>query len=175
MRADHGFDRVCLLYVKMRICNPRAALQSSRCTPQPHRLTSARLFEPLDRVVHADGELCDRCFFCKLAGTGPDTRRNPLREGDLLSHVMSRWRMYLAHLCKAVRWKLLRRPDKGRPQSAMNEGNLAVDETAHENIAALPDSPRDRKDLVTFRMRPPTDTNRAPGDGVSERWDPTSR
>src|SRR2546430_1324008 len=35
MRPDHSSDLVCLLYVKTRICNPPAALPSSRCTPRP--------------------------------------------------------------------------------------------------------------------------------------------
>jgi hypothetical protein len=83
--------------------------------------------------------------------------------------------MDLAYLCETLGRKPLRRANERGPQSSMNEGNLAVDETTHQDIAALPDGPRDGKDLVTLRMRPPPATNRTPDDRVSQRRDRTSR
>src|SRR5437879_5403594 len=48
MCPDHSSDLVCLLYVKMRICNPPAALPSSRCTPLPFVVSAgAKRVRPL--------------------------------------------------------------------------------------------------------------------------------
>ena len=53
----------------------------------------------------------------------------------------------------------------------MDEGDLALDEAAHEHFVAVAHGSGYRKDLVTLRMRPPAAPNRRPGDEASQRRD----
>lgn len=41
----------------------------------------------------------------------------------------------------------------------MDKHDLALDEATHEDIVAVADRSRHRKDLVTLRMRPPATSN----------------
>jgi hypothetical protein len=79
--------------------------------------------------------------------------------------------MNLAHPRKMIRWQPGRRSDQSRPQPPMDKRDLALDETAHQDIVAIPDEARHREDLVTFRMRPPATPNRLSSDNLSKRRD----
>ena len=51
----------------------------------------------------------------------------------------------------------------------MDKSNFALDEAAHEDLAAIADSSRHREDLVTLRMRPPAATNWLSSDDFDKR------
>ena len=77
--------------------------------------------------------------------------------------------VHLSHLRKICRTQPFGRTDQSGPQTPVDEGDLAADETAHEDVAASPHSPRGCKDLAASRMRPPAATNTLSGDRVSQR------
>jgi hypothetical protein len=51
----------------------------------------------------------------------------------------------------------------------MDKSDLAVDETTHENIVTIADGSRDRENLATLGMRPPTPADWCSSDELSER------
>jgi len=55
--------------------------------------------------------------------------------------------------------------DERRPDTPMHERDLAADEPAHQNFLRLASGARERKDLVTLRMGPPTSSDRFASDG----------
>ena len=58
----------------------------------------------------------------------------------------------------------------------MDKRDLAIDETTHENIVTIADGSRDRENLATLGMRPPTPADSCSSDELSERRSgPTSR
>lgn len=71
--------------------------------------------------------------------------------------------------------KVLRRTNERWPEAAVDEGDLAVDETADEDILSLANCPCELEDLVAPRMRPPTPANGSARDGDGERRDWTGR
>jgi hypothetical protein len=48
----------------------------------------------------------------------------------------------------------------------MDECDLALDQSTHEDIVAVADRSRDREDLMILRMRPPVTSNRLSGYGL---------
>jgi hypothetical protein len=62
-------------------------------------------------------------------------------------------------LRKELLRKVLRGANERRPQAPMNEGDLAVDEAADEDVLARANSLRELKDLMAPRMRPPASLN----------------
>ena len=117
------------------------------------------------------GELCKRRFLREALGSCADIRRNPIREGDFFGDVTSRTRVDLEHLRKVIWWKPARRSDKSRPQPPVDKRDLALDQATHEDFVAVADGSRHRKDLVTFRMRPPATPNWLPSDNLGKRRD----
>jgi hypothetical protein len=94
-----------------------------------------------------------------------DLSGHPPGKRDLLADVAPRGRVHFMDLGKAFLWKALRRANERRPQAPMNEGDLAVDEAADEDVFALANSLRQLEDLVAPRMRPPTPLNGFARDG----------
>ena len=84
---------------------------------------------------------------------------------------MTQTRVDLTHLRQMAQWKPARDSEKSRPDSPMNKGDFALNQTTDENLAAVADCSRHRKDLVTLRVRPPVATNGLSGDGLGKRWD----
>jgi Transposase len=84
---------------------------------------------------------------------------------------MSRTGVNLPQLRKAIRWNVARRSDKGRPQPPMDKRDFALDKPTHEDIVAVADRSSHRKNLLTFRMRPPATPNWLSSDGLSKRRD----
>jgi hypothetical protein len=66
-------------------------------------------------------------------------------------------------------WKSLRRPDERWPEPTMHEGDLAVDETTHENVVGVTDCSGELEDLMAPRVCPPVPADRRTGDGLCER------
>jgi len=79
-----------------------------------------------------------------------------LRKRHGATDVTARRRVLLHNLCELLGREVLRKPDKRRPQSPMNQRDLAVDEPAHENLVGVDDSPKDRVYMVALWVRPPT-------------------
>ena len=63
-----------------------------------------------------------------------DLNGNPPREGEFPGDVATGRRMDLANLSESLAGEPLGRPNQRRPETAMDIGDLAVDDAAHENI-----------------------------------------
>ena len=88
-----------------------------------------------------------------------------------MGHVVTRTRVHLPHLRKAIQWQAVRGPDKSRPQPPMDKCDLALDKATHKDIVAVADRSRYREDLVAFRMRPPATPNSLSSNDLSKRRD----
>src|SRR5688572_13274568 len=121
---------------------------------RPRRLHShvgprvASLFDP-------NSQLRERRSLREASSSGADARRYPIREGHLLEHMTSSTRVDLAHPRKVIRRKPASRSDEGWPQAPMDKGDLAPEQTTHENIITVANRSRNRENLATLRMRPP--------------------
>lgn len=72
-------------------------------------------------------------------------------------------RMLLVHLRKLTWLEAFRQPHQRRPQAPMNQRHLSINEAANKNIGRFGELLEHRKDLMTFRMRPPAALDRLTG------------
>ena len=132
-----------------------------------HEAATVSLLDP--------GERCERRFLRKGSSRCADVRWDPIGEGHLFGHVVSRTRVDLRHTREVNSSKPTRRSDKGRPQPPMDKRDLPVDQSTHEDIVAVADRSCHREDLMTLRMRPPVTSNRLSRYDLSKRRDGPSR
>lgn len=66
--------------------------------------------------------------------------------------------------------KIRSQPNKSRPQATVDIGNLAVDQTAHEDILTASYQARGLKNFLTVRMRPPVSVNGTSGYSLRQIW-----
>ncbi|HUO84495.1 MAG TPA: hypothetical protein VM534_05195, partial [Thermoanaerobaculia bacterium] len=78
-------------------------------------------------------------------------------------------RVDLVYLREVLQSKSLRNSHQRRPQAPVDKGHLSVDESAHQDIIAVADSPRHREDFTTPGMGPPGTRYRLSGDRIDER------
>jgi hypothetical protein len=82
--------------------------------------------------------------------------------------MRSRGRVLLPNFCQALRGETRRKLHERRPQSAMHERHLTLDEPADQHLVALRNGVRYPIDLFSFGMSPPTAANRLTCDGRRE-------
>ena len=68
-------------------------------------------------------------------------------------------RVSFHNLAKVLARKPIDDTNQGRPQSAMHQRDLPIDEPAYENGLELPNSAGDREHLMTLSMTPPASTS----------------
>ena len=76
--------------------------------------------------------------------------------------------MLFTDLGQLLRREAVGEPDQRRPESAMNQGDLAIDEPADEDMLGFGDSFEDCEDLVTLRVCPPATLDGFTDDGLGE-------
>jgi len=74
----------------------------------------------------------------------------------------------LVNLSESPSRESMCRADQRRPETAMDVGDLAVDEPAHEDIIGITDYSGECEDLVASGMRPPAPANGYARDGLRE-------
>lgn len=97
-----------------------------------------------------------------------DLGRHPLREGDFLDDVAPGGGVFFVDLGEVPPGEASRRTNERWPEPAVNEGDLAVDEAANEDVLAPADGPSELEDLVTSRMGPPAPLDGPTRDGEGE-------
>jgi hypothetical protein len=70
----------------------------------------------------------------ECVGLFGDLRRNPLWKGDLVTYVATRCRVLLSDLSKLPGCKPVSQAAQRRPEAAMNEGDLAIDEATDKDL-----------------------------------------
>ena len=95
--------------------------------------------------------------------------RNPVWKWDLFGRMTAGTRVDLTNPRQGIRWKTAGQPDKGRPDSPVDEGDLSLDQATDKDVLAVAHSPRHREDLTTIRMGPPVAANRLSRDGFGKR------
>ena len=137
----------------------------------PHRTTraSSSAAAPVGRRATELGtplaEASNSVRFEQARRFRADVSRHPPGKRNLLGDVAPGGRVYFMDLGKALPGKALRRANERRPQAPMNEGDLAIDESADEDVVAPANALRELEDFVAPRMRPPTPLNRFARDG----------
>ena len=97
-----------------------------------------------------------------------NVRRHPLRERNLATYVATRWRVLLSNLSKLLGREALGEPNQRRPEPAMNQGDLAIDEPADKDLLGFGDGCKDCVDVMTLRVRPPAAVDGFADDGLGE-------
>src|SRR5688572_22975959 len=69
---------------------------------------------------------------------------------------------------EAISFKTSGQPRQRGPEPTVHISHLAIDEAASEDFFRIPERARTNKDGVSFRMPPPTATNRLAGNGRSQ-------
>ena len=110
-------------------------------------------------------EFPNRFFFRHLRSFSLDLGGHPLRKCNLPGDVAPRVGMDLVDLGELLLGEALRRTDDRWPQATVNECDLAIDESAHEDILAAANSLREFEDLAAPRVRPPASANGTLCDG----------
>lgn len=95
-------------------------------------------------------------------------RGNPLRECNFARNVPARSRVLFMHLRNSVGRKSLRHSNQRRPEPAVNEGHLAIHETANEHIVRIGHRLEDGEYVVAPGMRPPAALDGFPGDRLGQ-------
>ena len=160
------------------------ALTGSAAAPEPQRQKGTTFGHGTARGVSCSAllgcappmlrtpapEFSDRLVLRHLRGFSLDLGGNPLGKRNLAGDVAPRGRVGLVDLGKLLLGEAPRRTNKRGPQATVNECHLPIDEAAHEDILALTNCPREFKDLVAPRMRPPAPANGPPRDCDCQRW-----
>ena len=115
-------------------------------------------------------ELAKGLFLGQPLGFSQDVRRHPSGKGDFLRDVLPGRSVDLVQLGDLAFAEALGTANQCRPETTMNEGNSAVDKTAHENVVSVADRLCELEDLVATGMRPPTPADGLPCDGCRDRW-----
>jgi hypothetical protein len=74
----------------------------------------------------------------------------------------------LVNLGESLSRESMCRADQRRPEAAMDVGDLAVDEPAHEDFVGVADYTGELEDLVASGMRPPVSANGCARHGLRE-------
>lgn len=80
---------------------------------------------------------------------------NPIREGGSLPPMAAASCMHLAHGGEARHIELIGQADQGWPETPMNVGDLAIEQTAGEDLWRRPKKACHSEDVVTRWVRPP--------------------
>lgn len=91
-----------------------------------------------------------------------------MRKRNLSIGVATRRRVLLNNLRKLPGRKAPGEPNQRRPESAMNERDLSVNESADENLIRLGNRFEDLEDVMTPRVCPPAPGDRFTDDGFGE-------
>ena len=91
-----------------------------------------------------------------------------MRKRNLSIGVATRRRVLLNNLRTLPGRKAPGEPNQRRPESAMNERDLSVNESADENLIRLGNRFEDLEDVMTPWVCPPTPGDRFTNDGFSE-------
>lgn len=70
---------------------------------------------------------------------------------------------------KAFMRKAVGKPNQRRPQSIVDERDLAVNEATGQHVGRRTHKARGRKDMARMRMRPPVSLHRCADDCIDER------
>ena len=76
--------------------------------------------------------------------------------------------MLLFNLGELLRREAVGKPNQRRPQTAMDQGDLAIDKSADKNLLRASNGLKNCVDVVTLRVCPPATLDRFPDDGLGE-------
>src|SRR5688572_21372855 len=83
--------------------------------------------------------------------------------------------MNIAQRSQILLFKLWRESHQGGPQAAMHVGDLSVDQTAHQHIAAVSHRARQSKNQLSLWVPPPAAFDHRAGDRIRKTWRLTAR
>jgi len=91
-----------------------------------------------------------------------------LRERNLATNVAARWHVLVPDLGQLLGHEAVGESNQRRPEPAMNQRDLAVEEPTHEDLLGFGDGFQDGVDVVAPRVRPPTAFDGFADDGLGE-------
>ena len=96
---------------------------------------------------------------------------HPLRERYIVSYVTTGRGVFLSNLHQLLGRETGGEPNKQRPELAMNQRDLAIDEAANEHLLGIGDGFEDCEDVVALSVRPPTALDCLADDALCEARD----